>query len=434
MKALFRSIVVFLVTLEARIVLRKYKPRVIAVTGSVGKTTTKDAVFTALSSSQFVQKSEKTLNTDIGVPLAILGATNAWESIPGWLSVLWEGLKLIVFRNHFARVLVLEVGADHPGDIARIMRYLVPDCAVVTGVPDVPPHIAFYDSVEAVVREKESLVAALKSKGTLVLNGDDQRVRSMKNRAGGRTLTYGFTEGVMVRATDYEVVWENNVPAGVRFCVSYKGSSFAIMLPGCLGRAHVYAVLGGVAVALSEGIEPRVIEAVYARHVAPPGRMRIVRGLHGSTIIDDSYNSSPAAVLVALETLAELRKHGGRILVALGDMRELGEHSKDAHARVGRKVAPLADQLITVGEESGALAESALAAGMPLEHIRRYGYGESGKAGKELAPLLKKGDIVLVKGSQNKIRMERFVKEVMADPTEAKKVLVRQEREWIAIV
>lgn len=430
MKSFLRSIVVFILTREARIILNTYRPRVIAVTGSVGKTSAKEAIWTALGSGSDLRRNEKSLNSDIGVPLTIIGAQSAWGSVLGWLRVILRGITLIVARPSYPKTLIIEVGADHPHDIERVARWLKPDITVLTGVPDMPVHIAYFESADAVFKEKARLAAHLKEGGMLIANYDDARTRAFAENFKWRVMTYGQTGGDVSARNSGPALSPTGKPVGVRFRVDYEGASVSCEIPGCVGDAHVYAALAGFAVAIADGHNLFAIAERFKTHTPIAGRMRIIDGLNGSTIIDDSYNSSPAAAMLALDTLHSIPAKGRRI-AALGDMRELGEQSREAHERVGEKVVEVADMLITVGEESKVLADAARAAKPDLS-VKSYGYGESVKAGTELAKELRAGDVVLVKGSQNMIRMERFVQAIMAEPWRAKELLVRQEPDWLA--
>jgi UDP-N-acetylmuramoyl-tripeptide--D-alanyl-D-alanine ligase len=407
----------------------------------VGKTSAKDAAYTAIRGARHARKNEKTLNSDIGVPLTIIGAQNAWESVSGWVSVFIAGIRCLLGRCEYPKLLVLEVGIDHPGDMQRIARWIRPDTVVFTGVPDLPTHGAYFESADAVLEEKAYLVRYMDPKGTLIVNGDDARAKKLAHP--GRIITYGLGSENALRATDIEPQIAQGEPygkdgglvlwyKGLRFRVNHGSTAVPVEIRGALGNAQVLSVLAGFAVGISEGMDLVGIGKSFAEHVTPPGRMRLLNGLTGTTIIDDSYNASPAAALVALDTLKELPVEGRRI-AALGDMRELGENSRKAHEMIGKRAAEVADLIITVGEESRVLAQAALDAGLKQDKLRSYGYGESEKAGKDLARLLKPGDVVLVKGSQNMIRMERLVKEIMAEPERAPDLLVRQEPEWLTI-
>lgn len=427
MNALFKKIIVAILTLEARAVLARHKPKVVAVTGSVGKTTAKDAIFAALAAGGlYARKSEKSFNSEIGVPLTILGCENAWHNPLLWLWNIVRGLGVIMSRSYPAW-LVVEVGADRPGDIRRTASWLRPDIAVLTAVPEIPVHVEYFDSPAAVVREKRSLVDHLKPGGTLIFNGDDTVMRESLRGIGGAVM-YGFGTDNSFVATHYEVAYEDGMPSGVRFRVGHSGSSVPVSVAGALGNPRVYAALAALAVAEAAGLDIVSAAAGFSQWAPPPGRLRVLKGIKGSVIIDDTYNSSPAAALAALEALESVRT-GGRHIAVLGDMLELGRFSSGAHRSVGERAAKAADMLVTVGFRSRLSAEAARDAGLRDEQVRQYEQGESQRAGKELEAELRAGDVVLVKGSQS-MRMERTVEEIMAEPEKAGEFLVRQEGEW----
>lgn len=425
-----RSIAVFILTWEARMVLARYKPRVIAITGSVGKTSGKDAIFAALSGELHVRKSEKSFNSEIGVPLTILGLENAWSDPVKWIWNVLRGLWLVVMWQEYPHWLIVEVGADRPGDIRNIARWLRPDIAVITGVSEIPVHVEFFSSPEAIVREKKALAEYLKAGGKLILNGDDERMKETHAAFRGASLTYGLEGHNDFSATDIEILYENSKPAGIHFRVKRAGASAPVLIRGALGRPRVYAALAAIAVAEVVGVDLVFAARGLSTWVPTPGRLRILKGLKGSLIIDDTYNSSPVAALAALDALKEVKGMKRRIAV-LGDMLELGKYSAEAHRALGARAAECADMLITIGFRTRATVESALDAGMSEKNIRQYEMNESRRAGKELELELKEGDIVLVKGSQS-IRMERTVEEIMADPARAGELLVRQDDEWKA--
>jgi len=206
MKSIFKKIVVLIIQWEAVFVLKKYKPKIVAVTGSVGKTSTKDAIFTVMSAKFFVRKSEKSFNSEIGVPLTILGCSNAWNNPILWVKNIIEGFMLIVLKNHYPKWLVLEVGADRPGDIESIAKWLKPDVVVLTALPDVPVHIEYFDSLEEIIKEKEYLLGALKEDGILILNNDDEKVRAFKQKYKRTTVTLDLMMGLHLRRlTTYRI-------------------------------------------------------------------------------------------------------------------------------------------------------------------------------------------------------------------------------------
>lgn len=428
MQEALKQVVAFILILEARLMLARHKPKVIAITGSVGKTTTKDAIHAALKLRFSVRKSQKSYNSELGVPLTILGLENAWSNPLLWLWNFILGAYRIVFTKSYPSWLVLEVGADRPGDIARISKWLKADVVVITGIPETPAHVEFFPSPEAVVREKAKLVDALVPGGVLIVNGDDARSVEIRDSFQGTSVSYGLKKENNFSATHVGIGYEKGVPKGMYFRLQHAGASVPIKLYGALGKPRVYAGLAALAVAEAAGMDAVTAADSLYDWMPPPGRMRILRGIKGSLIIDDTYNSSPAAAHSALETLQQIETSGKKIVV-LGDMLELGKFSKDAHAQVGKKASECANLIITVGFRARAIAEAALDAGFSESAIRQYDQHEPERAGKELEFELQEGDVVLVKGSQS-MRLEKTVEEIMAEPERAHELLVRQDAGW----
>jgi UDP-N-acetylmuramyl pentapeptide synthase len=428
----FKKILVAIMTWEARSVLARYKPKIIAVTGNVGKTTTKDAIFAALSSELYIRKSDKSFNSDVGVPLAILGLENGWSDPLIWISNIVRGFMLVAFSSDYPKWLVLEIGADRPGDIRSIARWLKPDIVIITAIPEIPVHVEFFDSPEALLREKLSLAEHLRPGGTLIVNGDDPYMADLRNNSGsdfrGATITYGMESNDDFCASHDEVIYERDAPVGMRFSITHEGMTLPVSLYGALGNPRIYCALAALAVSSRVGVNLTSAAASLAQWAPPPGRTRILKGIRGSVIIDDTYNSSPAAALAALDTLKSVATTGRRVAM-MGDMLELGRYSVDAHRQIGVRAAATADLLITVGFRARVMAEAALDAGMADDQVRSYEQDEAERAGLELEKEIKNGDITLVKGSQS-IRMERAVAMIMAEPQKAPELLVRQEDEW----
>src|ERR1035437_10690334 len=216
------------------------------------------------------------------------------------------------------------------------------------------------------------------------------------------------------------------------FKLDYGGNSVPIMLPGIIGKSHIYPILAATAVGLARGLTlVQIIESIKY-YKSPPGRMNIIDGINDSTIIDDSYNSSPTALAVALAALAEVEGEKNKIAI-IGDMMELGQYSAEEHHKAGEIVAKSIDAskgdiLITVGQRAKGIREGAVAAGFnPFSIIS---FDSSAEAAEKVKDIIKAGDVVLVKGSQS-TRMERITKAIMADPSRASELLVRQEKEWL---
>ncbi len=442
----FKKILIWLLTWEARLIIRKYKPFVVAVTGSVGKTSTKDAIYDVLSNSpclpgacpiRFVRRSEKSLNSELGLPLTVIGVPNAWHSLAGWLSNVGAGLGLILGKNDYPDCLVLEIGADHPGDIRKVVRWLKPDIAVITRISRTPVHVEFFKDPEQVFEEKAALAEGLKDGGTLVVFADDDKVLGLAERVKDRNVSvvsYGFDEKAAVKASNVRVVYEGSStpdpvgsPIGMSFDLNIDGSIVPVTVEGIVGQAHVYSLLAAAAVGKARGIAVDAIVGALSAYQAPKGRLNIIHGLHGSTLIDDTYNSSPDAASAALETLKGIDMNGSKIAL-LGDMMELGKYSAEEHRRIGREAVGIVSQLITVGPRSRMTASEAVEAGMPAERVRSF--DSASEAAAYAATIAKVGDLILVKGSQS-VRMERVVAALLREPEKAPSLLVRQEKEWL---
>lgn len=426
-KGILKQIVVRLLEEEAKLVLKKYKPKIVAITGTVGKTSTKDAIHTALSSFYFVRSSQKSFNSEFGVPLTILNLPTGWSNPIEWIKNLWEGLALIILPNHYPEWLVLEVGTDKPGDIARATSIISPDIVVVTKLAKIPVHVENFPSPEAVFEEKGKLVTALKRNGTLILNAEDEDVLKYKNLSEEKVILFGNANGSDVRMGDYEILYnEDDFPRGVTFDVQTEQGEYPVFLPGTLGAHHAMNALAASAVCVALGEHLSVATKALSRSEPTKGRMRIIEGLKDSIIIDDTYNASPVAVEEALHTLKSLT-YTRRKIAVLGDMLELGRFSIDAHKQIGKKVAETADFLVTVGVRARYIAEEALNNGLPESNVLQF--DAASEAGDYIQNIIQKGDAILVKGSQG-VRMERVVEEIMLHPEQKEKLLVRQDVEW----
>ncbi len=422
-----RRVVVWILTLQARLILKKYKPQVILVTGSVGKTSAKDAAYTALSATHFVRRSEKNYNGDIGVPLTVLGVPNGWGNPLQWLRNIADGFFLIITQAPYPAWLILEVGADRPGDISLLLSWLRPQVVIATRFPTVSVHVEFYDSPEAVQEEEMAPVSWLRPGGTLVANADDEFIAGTAAPEGAQRLTFGIHSMADLRATGLKALTRAGMPHGIAFDVKHEGEKAHIALEGVAGEAHVYAVLAGIGAALAIGVPLAQAAAAFGMHKTPAGRMRLIPGIKDSVLLDDSYNSSPVAVAEALKTLTSLPRKGKRIAV-MGDMLELGSYSVQEHFEAGTLAAGSADLLVTVGVRARGYAEGAQKAGMLPENILQF--DKSQDAAEHLLSVVAEGDLVLIKGSQG-MRTERVTKALMANPKDAAKLLARQDAEWL---
>ncbi len=336
----------------------------VGVTGNVGKTTAKEAIAAALGARYRVLKTAASFNNEIGVPLTFLGLEPSHE------------------------VAVIELGFYVSGEIADLSRLVRPKVGVITRIPDRPVHFARTPSVEAIAAGKAELIEALPADGTALLNADDPRVRGLAPRTKARVVLFGESEDAALRATDVHA----GGLAGLRFTATYQGERAEVSVP-LPGRHVVVAALAGLGSARVLGVPLEEAAVALSTLERPRHRMEVRTG-DRITVIDDSYNASPAAVMAALAVLREVR---ARRIAVIGDMLELGTMSADAHEEVGREAARSADVLIGVGP----LARTAVAAAKGSGLRETHAVADGAEALVLLKRLQRPGDVVLVKGSHS---------------------------------
>ncbi|MCL5435485.1 MAG: UDP-N-acetylmuramoyl-tripeptide--D-alanyl-D-alanine ligase [Patescibacteria group bacterium] len=420
----------FVLKCLARAVLWRHRPKVVGITGSVGKTTTKEAIYTVLSSKYHTAKSEGNFNNEIGLPLSVLGVGKALSGLALWLLVPFYFFRAI-FNRDYPAILVLEMGADHPGDINYLAKIARPEVGVVTRVAEA--HTEFFGDIETVQREKFRLITSLSPQGLAVLNVDDPRVVAMRHLYSGEVVTFGLSEEADVRASNIKLTerlfgpdFSAEKDIGTSFTLRYGQTNQNIEVAGILGMPLVYSLLAAAAVGEHFDLSPREISSAIKQISPTPGRLRPLSGIKSTILLDDSYNSSPEAVIEAFKVLKQIRSR--RRIAVLGDMLELGVQTETAHRRVGRIARDVGVGLLfTVGERAKFIADEARASGFPKTKI--FEFATADEAGLVLQKKLEEGDVVLIKGSQG-MRMERIVLEVMANPEDAAKLLCRQSKKW----
>jgi UDP-N-acetylmuramoyl-tripeptide--D-alanyl-D-alanine ligase len=436
-----RKILQKILRLIAKKILDKYKTEIIGITGSVGKTSTKEAVFAVLSFIFNCRSNIKSYNNEIGLPLTIIGTETGGNSPWKWLKIFYKAAKLLIYKDEsYPQVLILEMGADKIGDIEYLVEMAPPKIGVLTAISE--SHLHVFKDLKGVLKEKQMIVTELSKEGIAILNADDENVMSLKNKITSRLITFGFIDadvkagellfsGLEDEFCETQYEWECKT-WGTNFKVSYAGSTVPVFLPHCFGKQHAYAALAAIAVGVAYKINLVDIAESLKQYRVPKGRMNLVAGIKHTMIIDDTYNSSPAALKAALGTIKMINLPvGKRKIAVLGDMLELGDKSNEAHREMGFKVVENGmDYLIAVGKESKAMADAAIEAGLNANNADKVKYFEdAAKAGVFLQNLIVSGDLILVKGSQG-MRLENIVKEIMAEPEKAKELLVRQTGEW----
>lgn len=350
---------------------QRFDVLVVGVTGSIAKTSTKEAIASVLARRFRTLRSEGNQNNEIGLPMTVLRIGPEHEAV------------------------VLEMGMYSGGEIAELARIARPRIGVITAV--LPVHLARIGSLAAIEAAKGELLEALPRDGTAVLNADDRIVRGMGRRTIARSLTYGFDDAADVSAERVESAGLD----GMRFVLRVEGGRQPVAIP-TLGRLSVHNALAAAAVGRAAGLSLEEIAAGLATGWSAPHRVQAVQ-VAGVTLIDDTYNASPRSVIAALDLLAGLPGRRGAIL---GEMLELGESSEDGHLAVGEAAARAADWLVVVGREAAAIAEGAVNGGMDLHRITLAPDLDGVLA--TLPPRLRPGDVVLVKASRG-IGLDRLV-------------------------
>ncbi|MFK7804121.1 MAG: UDP-N-acetylmuramoyl-tripeptide--D-alanyl-D-alanine ligase [Anaerolineae bacterium] len=351
--------------------------KVIGITGSVGKTTTKELIWNVLSNRFSTLKTPKNYNNEIGLPLTIL--------------------QLKPEHTHA----VLEMGMYEKGEIELLCEIARPEVGVLTIIG--PVHMSRLGSIEAIVEAKRELVEALPSAeddGIAILNKDDHHVMSMASHSKAQVFTYGLDASADL--------WADNISSmgleGIAFTMHHQGESWSVSVP-LLGRHSVHTALRATATGLAVGLS---MDEIILGLKSSKNQMRLVtvRGPNESLIIDDTYNASPASVIAALNLLDDLVLDGGRKIAVLGDMLELGSAEEEGHRRVGSRAVQVSDILVTVGERGKIIGNEAINAGMPEEKVHIL--DNAILATELLQSIIESTDIVLIKGSLG-ARMDRIV-------------------------
>ncbi len=387
----------------ARHVLRKYHPQVVGITGSTGKTSTREAIVSVLGTRLRVFRNPANFSGRFGLPIALAGLSPEHE------------------------VAVLELACDSYGEIAHLAELTRPGVAVVRGISHV--HLACFDTLDAIAQEKGRLVEILPPNGTAVLNYDDPLVLAMRERTQGQVITFGQSPDADLVASDVRTDGD-----GLRFTVHFPGA-VGMGLPGypikgevrtrLIGRHHVYTLLAAIAVGLVYRVPWGDIVDTLEVLRPSPGRINPLQGVGGSIILDDTYSASPASMLAGLRTLAEYPAE--RRVAVLGGMSQLGGYAVQAHRQVGQAAAGFVDLLVTRGEHGAWIAEAAQEAGLPGNRVLvTYTVTD---AARFLREWLGHGDVLLVKGDVDD-RMEQVVHVLLADPERDAVRLARQEPGW----
>jgi len=354
---------------------------VVAITGSNGKTTTKEMCAAILAVSAPCHRTPGNLNNQYGLPLTLLG------------------------RSEADRALVVELGMNQRGEIAKLAEIAKPTVGVITNVGTA--HIEFLGSREEIAREKGDLIAHLPAEGTAVLNADDPLVLAQRNRTSARVISFGTAIDADVRGGDIEWIDDR----GYRFELETSGGSGTVEVQG-LGPTTIINALAAAAAALAAGASVADITKGLASYQGIKGRLERRELSGGIALVDDTYNANPQSMEAALRLLAEL-KGAHRAVAIMGDMGELGKTAEAAHREAGRLAAALGiDFLIALGARAQTIATGALDSGMDPAHV--VVASDHADASEHACGFLRERDTVLVKGSRS-MRMERVVETITSE-------------------
>ena len=427
---LFRKIIRFWLRFFSRWYIIKYQPIIIGITGNTGKTSTKEAIYRVLKQKKIpLRKTPKNLNTDIGVPLAILGLNDARRSMIKWLYNFSKALLLVTYDKQPPQYLILELAADRPGEIEYFIKFLPIKIGIVTTIGKDPVHLEFFSSRDRLISEKAWLVKGVQKSGTVILNKDDQDVIAMKKLAKGgiKILSYGKTSKSDLLVLKHKSFLAKNAKFYTETEFKFQNQIYHLKIPNTISNSSSYSVMPALLCGFTLGISLKDgIKALEQKVFLPPGRMKTIKGLRGTTIIDDTYNASPLSYHNALDSMADIDINKGRKILIMGDMAELGKKSLDIHKETLKKAIKFADVIICLGEQMiFNLTKS------DFIRLSKINIAKNHQEAINIAKqIMREGDIILVKGAQA-MRMEKIVKGLMKSPEHAKKLLVRQEKYWI---
>lgn len=424
MRTFARKVILKIITIEASLVLKKHKPFIVAVTGNLGKTTTKDSIFAAIKDLD-PHASQKSFNSEVGIPLTIFKEGSPNKDIKKWLKIIWKGIVLI-FQKDYPKFLVLEVGADKKGDIEQVTKWLKPNVTIITQFSEIPVHVENFKDRDELVREKQFLAEALSEGGILIYNSDckdSQNIAENLKVPNVKKISFGKNSG------DYQA---QNILSDIKNSLVYSkitgfDKDIVLECEGVVGESPILCAIPGLIIADLLNIDIDTAKEHIKVMKRPNGRMRVLPGKNGSILIDDSYNASPLATEHGIKTLGSIKGDFRKVAI-LGDMLELGEYTKEAHLKIGAVVAKHAHILIAVGSRAKDIAEGAMQNGMGEGWVLCC--DNSREAAKEAYNILEKNDLVYIKGSQG-MRMERISKFLLREDYHPKEFLVRQEDEWL---
>ncbi len=407
----------------SQVILKRYHPQIIGITGSVGKTSTREAVFEVLHSHYSVWRSAHNFNNEIGVPLTILGINRniSWINFP-WISLKW---LIMLLWWPYPKVLILEMAVDHPRDMDYFLNFIKVDLAILTDISE--SHLKFFQNKNQLAKEKVKLIqSTIQEQGSIIVNIDNPRIKKEleeirkqffnakeKENLEKRIFTYGIKNEAKIRATDIHFYVSNNT-MGLSFKLNFQDKSIPVRLKKIIAPHQIYAVLAGIATGVYFKLDlMEIINKLEKNFFSPEGRMQLKKGNHNILIINDTYNASPVSVLASLEALETISKTlFRRRVVVLGDMLELGKFSPEGHRKVLNKVRKLNLDLILLVGSRMKKAASQLFSSQASKNC--FCFENVTELNNKINNLVQANDLVLIKGSRA-IQLDKTVKLLAVD-------------------
>lgn len=405
MKTFFRKKTIVAIRLLAQKLLKKYSPKIIAITGAVGKTSTREACFTVLSKKfRCVKNYDSKLDDMESIPIAIVGGK---EDPHGWvdmLKMLLMGFQKLFFGSTYADIVIVEIRVKYPGDVKKMYDFLESvDVGVLTAISDIPSHVEHFNSIDSFAKEKMSIITLLPPKAIAVANMDDDRVVRALSKIKRKVVTIGFdndadyfAENPHVNSDD--IFYSGKGTSGISYKLHYDQNSIPIRLPHIYSIHHVYPSLFAIVIGISMDINLVDIARALTTFEPPRHRMEALKGIKHSTIIDDSFNASPASCEAALSTMRLLDTDGKKIAV-LADMLELGAETEKAHRQVGKMACESVDCVITYGDRAAFMYDEVQKICPEMKCFAHF-TDKKRLIDALVEKYLNEGDLLLVKGSR----------------------------------
>jgi len=390
----------------AKFVLLRYKPKIILVAGTIGKTCAKEAIFCVLSKHFRIKRNKEKFDKRNDLILNILGLED-FKRNP--FLALGSFLKILFFDKNYPEILIFEARIKKPGD-SKYFENLKPLVVVVTIFGEIPAQVEFFAGPKSMALQKFKILESVPHFGYAILNYDDETVREMKEEIRAHSLTFGFQEGADLRATDIiqQFPADSLENAGINFKLHFRGNIVPIWLHHVYGRPQVYAALAAAAVGLVFKLNLIEISEALKGYESPLSRMTLEKGIKQAWILDDSCESSPASMISGLKTLKDLKNEGRKIAV-LGDMLGIGKYTEQAHRTIGEFCSDFLDSLFCIGPRAKFIADEIIKRGFQKEKVFSFDTAEEAK--KIVQREIKSGDFILIKGS-DRDEMGKVIEEI----------------------